>query len=371
MPLESAAVVGVLLSVLAFLLVSQTGDLLYVARGRRVEDAYQRYVANLDAFRGRLLEDMRHASLDVEAELGEKPAAVLYGYQIIPKILPNPRRPEKQGPPAPVSYSWVRTEKMIEAEEAKIRFSEQLGIREKISRYRELAANQKLIDQHIQYNWLWQKAIDEDKPRFDRDTVRFDTVVQGKADPGRIPPARAPFIQIRQPDQSSWIIRVPMYTDIRDTDFLHQAKEAIEEMWRYSDERNHFQVEVEFKQIAPETIYAPEQPQATGSHIDLQKHAARFPEGAGILTTGVSSLHVSGRYIALGPTGITKTTLAHEFGHILGFSDEYVRGYCNLGPGGEDGYEVLEIVPDIEDIMCDPGWGRVQRRHFEALITAK
>ena len=74
------------------------------------------------------------------------------------KSFPTLERPERQGPPVPVSYSWVRTEKMIEAEEAKIRPSEPLGIREKIFRYKDLAANQKLIDQHIQYNLAVAKS---------------------------------------------------------------------------------------------------------------------------------------------------------------------------------------------------------------------
>ncbi len=75
---------------------------------------------------------------------------------------------------------------------------------------------------------------------------------------------------------------------------------------------------------------------------------------------------MAGRYIALGPAGITRTTLAHEFGHILGFSDAYMRGFRDLG---EDGYEILELVPNPDDIMAAPGIGRVQQRHFEALIS--
>ena len=71
--------------------------------------------------------------------------------------------------------------------------------------------------------------------------------------------------------------------------------------------------------------------------------------------------------MVLGPQEITETVLAHEFGHILGFRDGYLRGYRDRG---DDGYEVVELVPDLEDIMTAPGKGRVQRAHFDQLVSA-
>src|SRR5262249_46370208 len=147
-------------AILVFVFASQNPDSAYIERGHRVEAAYRRYLFELNVFRSRLIAELQKASMDVEKELEETPSAVPYGYQILPRVVPDAPRPEKQSPPAPVSYSWIRTEKMIEVEESKIMSAADLGIRDRISRYRELAGNQKLIDQHIQYNWLWQKAID-------------------------------------------------------------------------------------------------------------------------------------------------------------------------------------------------------------------
>src|ERR1051326_518525 len=329
-------------AILVFVFASQSPDSAYIERGHRVEDAYRHYLSELNLFRSTIIEELQKASMDVEKQLEDKPSAVPYGYQILPRIVPDAPRPEKRLPPAPVSYSWIRTEKMIEVGESKIMSAAELGIRDRISRYGELAVYQKLIDQHIQYNWLWQKAINEDKAGYERNTARFNAIVEGKPDPGQHKPVPPTFIEVIQAQKNSTVIRVPMYTDITNTDFLSQAKEAIEEAWQYSDGEKYFRVQVEFKQITADQLYSPQPPPAPGTHIDLQQHTARIPDGAGILTTGANSTHVNGRYIVLGPADIRKNTLAHELGQILGFADEYVRGYRDLG---RDGYEVLEILP--------------------------
>ena len=57
--------------------------------------------------------------------------------------------------------------------------------------------------------------------------------------------------------------------------------------------------------------------------------------------------------------------LEAERDHILGFRDLYVRGYEDLGA---EGYQVMEVSADSEDIMGAPGTGPVLRRHFEKII---
>lgn len=65
------------------------------------------------------------------------------------------------------------------------------------------------------------------------------------------------------------------------------------------------------------------------------------------------------------PHDIAPNVLAHEFGHIVGIPDGYFRGYRNRGP---DGYEVLEVVPDLGDIISEPGFGRVGLHHFDLIL---
>jgi tetratricopeptide (TPR) repeat protein len=68
----------------------------------------------------------------------------------------------------------------------------------------------------------------------------------------------------------------------------------------------------------------------------------------------------------VGSEDVPEESLAHEFGHLLGFRDEYVRGYRDLGT---EGYEILEILPDGKDIMATSGGGGIHRYHFNALVA--
>jgi hypothetical protein len=106
---------------------------------------------------------------------------------------------------------------------------------------------------------------------------------------------------------------------------------------------------------------------ATGAAIDLPSHIARFGDTVAVFTTGGTQPYVLGfRAMILGPRDLTGRTLGHEFGHILGFDDAYLRGFRNLG---DDGYAIIELIPDRSDIMASSGIGATQPRHFEQLVA--
>jgi hypothetical protein len=103
-----------------------------------------------------------------------------------------------------------------------------------------------------------------------------------------------------------------------------------------------------------------------GAAIDLRAHIARFPADVAVLTTGAGSTHfTAGRAIVLSPHDAPYSVVAHEFGHVLGFRDAYLRGYRDAGA---DGYVVTELVVDNGDIMGNSRAGTVRPQHFERLL---
>ena len=157
------------------------------------------------------------------------------------------------------------------------------------------------------------------------------------------------------------IVLVPVYTDIQDDEFLAQAKSAIEELWQVRDGDLTYLLALEIRKVPPVA--------ERGERIDVRAHAGRLPEDGAVFTTGAQATHsLVGRYVALAPGDLPRRTLAHEFGHVLGFRDGYIRGYRDLG---ERGFEILELTSVFDDIMSAPREGRVQAAHFRLILASR
>lgn len=360
-------------------------------RGNVVESLYRTYLKQLSSYFQSLHESIEQNAPDILSELEPRPAAVAYGYQILPELKDDP--PHTNDIPAPAAsevsrfFSWPITEKFIDSELEKIKAAESKlnasdpppPYLELARQYRSLLENQKRIDEHLQYNRFWQKAIADDRPRFDRQTKLYEAAVELRSatgeravelrrmiQQGRPRPSLPAFAVVRHDGPSRTVIELPVYTDISDPSFLDGVKHAVERAWHVSGEPE-FQVEVIFRLRSAEDLYPNGVPPVRGEHINVQQHIGRFPKDGAVLTTGANSTHAyAGRSIASGPEPRTLNEMAHEFGHLLGFVDGYFRGYRDLGP---DGFEIFETVPDPADIMCAPGEGRVMRSHFEALLA--
>jgi len=302
-----------------------------------------------------------------------------YGFGMLPGIVDTPL---PANPPVSVfNYSWPITDGYIAGEKIKLDQADaslrnlssvsseekSTAIRNLILEYRKLLVNQRTIDQYVQYNQFWQRAIAQNRTRFDQLTKVYDLLKSDEANTARAirevlgKPDVPAFIKIDRSMPDSVIVRVPVYTDIVDEEFLAKAKSAIEQTWQVQDGDVKYLLEIEFREVPP-TV-------EQGTRIDVRAHATRFPEDGAVLTTGAQATHsLVGRYVALAPGDLSTRTLAHEFGHILGFRDGYIRGYRDLG---DRGFEILELTSVFDDIMSAPREGHVQVEHFKLLVEGR
>ena len=379
-------------------------------RGDHVEATYKAYVKRLERYQTRLRSYLEVDAPDLAETLTKQPPKpVDYGYLIVPNLtVVEANSPAK---PRSVRYSWPWTSQMLDREQTTLSTAEQTldkvdGMTSKTRRetyeqltdgYSALERGQRLVDQHLKHNRFWQRVIAEDWDRFERQTVLHEAVVdreralehlratgitaEAKADydrqlaelgtqieddqPG---PAAPRYIQIIENGAERRVLRVPLYTDIQDAGFVAASVAAIESAWSVDVDGIAYRLELDVRTLTPEELYHPDAPPERGTHIDLDEHVKHFPRDGGVLTTGSNRTHaIPGRYVAVGPDPLSSRTVAHEFGHILGFTDRYIRGARDLGRAG---YAILEIVPDALDIMAAPASGLVRSSHFDILIAA-
>ena len=389
------------------------GPSAYVRRGDDVEASYRGYVDRLERYHARLRAALAREAPDLVERLDPAPPAETpYGYQILPTLVPGTTG-TPQTRPVSTSYSWPRTQRMLDDELGKLIRDERdlddargqpvttrRNIHERLTgNYEWLVKHQKLVDEHLRHNRFWQAEIHRDPVRFERQTRLHDAVVerertltalnapdtalsfggrraltalaerlQTEIRDGQTPPVLPDLVEPRK-TADGWSLRVPLYTDIEDDAFLSTAERVIEETWALDTTGGHYGVDVEMRRLDAVALYGDDPPPASGAHIELERHVGRFPDDGAVLTTGSNRTYAMvGRYVSLGPGEIRGNTLAHEFGHILGFTDRYLRGSRDLG---ESGYEILEIVPDPDDIMSAAGSGRALPEHFEQLLAVR
>jgi hypothetical protein len=374
------------------------GDPPYVVRGKQTEGLQRAFDARLEGLRDALAEAARREAPDLISRLDETRRPGVAGYQRLPRLVPDapPRPPEK---PQVRSFSWAwsdtlytrqsdaagRIEGALKAFPSRLTAARRAALEALIAEYGRVADAIHAIDADVGYNWFWQREIATNRRRFDAATRLIDAAVaaieQGAPLPEAIrsamtPAARPPFVHVTTPAPGTYVVTVAITTDIADRGFIERFRAAVESHWNVSDDNARYAVRLDVATVTPEALYcgaatsaAPAcAPPAPGAQIDVEAHAARFPRDRAVLTTGASTLHVRrGRALALTPFDVTPRALAHEVGHLLGFPDAYLRGYRDLGP---EGFRVLELIPDMTDIMAAPGVGAVDARHFRQLIAA-
>jgi hypothetical protein len=360
----------------------------YVREGDRVEQEFRAYRDRLEKLYTSLQSTVERDAPALLPELREAPPQpVIYGYQLLPRIVDN--SPPGSRRVTTFAYSWPITRgyisgegiKLDRTEEEMLLASRSTGVAKSalllslIGSYKSLLDNQRVIDQYIQYNRLWQRTIAENRPRYDELTKVYNILQNADANTAAAirqvlgQPLVPTAIKVVTDEANHRIVlQVPVYTDIENDGFLALAKSVIESVWQARDDEVSYSVELEVRKISTADLYEGEKAPERGSHIEVGAHAARFPTGGLVLTTGAEMTNaVVKRYVALGPGDVFMRTLAHEFGHLLGFPDGYVRGYKDLG---EMGLEIEELTTVFDDIMSAPRDGTVLPAHFKMILEA-
>ncbi len=142
-------------------------------------------------------------------------------------------------------------------------------------------------------------------------------------------------------------IVIPGTTDVDDANFLAEFDGAIDTHWNQSPWARKLKIQflIRWKHI-------PKNSELAAGRQGFDEHLRHFPADRLALTTGGATTYVRGHLIVIGPSPITPRVLAHEFGHILGFPDCYMR---TLAGQGFFGITVQEwdnpFFPD--ELMCD------------------
>ena len=368
----------------------------YLRRGNQVERRYVDYREELQHFYDSLAAHVGRDAPELRSRL-LPPAAVPYGYQILPTLLPE--TPWQPSPTRIVlsSFSWPRTDSLVSRDSAKLVVvrarpaNARSDLEAIVSDYLALAQDQRLIASQIQYNRLWQGEVARN-PAFyvaaraqqaaalllqgpDSTRGRGGGGLPGNRDSLRrvvdeaVKKLPAPsFVQVIHPAPHRWVVAVPMYTDIVDSAFVERFRGAVERAWHVRSGDDEYSVSLDIRRVTPAQLYPNGRAPVRGEHIDVGTHIGRFPREGAVLTTGANSIYSLDRAIVLGPHAIGPSAFVHEFGHTLGFRDGYFRSYDDLGA---DGYRILEVILDPLTVVAAPEHGYVRVEHFLQLIAER
>ena len=316
------------------------------------------------------------------------------GYQNIPAIEHNP--PLASVKPRQQTYSLEKLQKRFETHlrgagtlNEQVLATPNPALEPLVVEFERLRWQLRNMEKHLAYHVQWQRAAAEEvgfyaeRNRIAASIREMQALEENGGSADRIAAlplgidervatsAPSTGLAIKVNGDRIRVLPVTVYTDIDDEEFLEAFREGVQEAFSNSEAARSqgFAVSLEIHQLTAAELY-PEGAPARGSAINLERHIALYPEGELILTTGGASTHAwVGRNVTLGPNPTNRRTLAHEFGHLLGFSDAYLRSYRG-DPQDPYGVVFLEWKGLIDNLMGSPGSGRVTEAMIGTLIDA-
>lgn len=262
-----------------------------------------------------------------------------------------------------------------------------------VAEYMRLKGRHDSLQRQVAYHRYWQDAVPKYEAYFqgrNRIAAKVDRLQLLRVDPAKAVEAQALHDEIQAelapftPNKALRLVAgeggarrldVEIATDVADDDFLARMRDAIVREWSEcaASKRANLRVDVRWRRMTADDWRAP--PPPAGELVDQDAHLARFPEGAMVLTTGVAStVAMMNRAILLGTDPIRPRELAHEFGHLVGFQDAYLRTYEG-DASGPFGLRIVEWDGLLDDLMGDSTGGVVDdgmiARVFAAYADAK
>jgi hypothetical protein len=359
----------------------------------QLEEERGRMAGQLERAHGVLLERARAEGRDelVDRLEPEPPRPRPTGYGMLPELLENAE-------PKPVEL----TETRYSLERLSMRFARSgsdaallarrvaadpgLPLEPWVDEFERLRDEMRNLEEHLDYHETWQIEVPKWLAYFqDRNGVIADVhgleVRRAAGAPDeeietrrrsiveRVAPFRpVPGLALAD-DGELQLLTVPLVTDIEDDAFLDQFVEAVEGAFSSdaAPRQKRFALRLEIEHVAPAVLY-PEGVPALGAAIDCDGHLARFAPRSLILTTGAeSTFALPARAVLLGSGPIERRVLAHEFAHLIGFTDAYVRGFEGT-VGASWGVELIEWTGLTDDLMGDPAAGAVSDAMVERLL---
>ena len=314
------------------------------------------------------------------------------GYGLLPEIQEN--GPFYTALPNQTVYSmrWLEDRLVEESENAENlfdRLSQVSDLESLVTRFEDSIEKLRHLENQLSYQEQWQKSLAEYPAYFQKRNsliAQFQEIESLRRNDGSEALISELSEQLRQEavsfkptpglalvntDGGERVLPVTICTDIESKGFLQAFKQGVDEAFNQSLAAgvHRFSLELNWRVLDADFLY-PEGAPRRGDKINVETHLSLFKDCPLILTTGASSTNAwVGERIVLGTDPERRRTLAHEFGHLLGFEDAYLRGYTG-DPNSVYGVEFVEWTGLTDDLMGNPGGGRVSSEMIETLLTA-
>jgi hypothetical protein len=314
------------------------------------------------------------------------------GYGLLPEIVEN--EPLQAVVPRQTTYSmkWLE-DRLIEERANAECLSEQHAqypdLESLVGRFEHVLGQLRHLEDHLSYHGQWQPSVVEypeyfqEKNRLLAKIREIESLKSSGGTDARVEQMLerlmddlasfrpTPGLASMTSEDGERTLPVTVCTDISDVGFLLTYQQAVIEAFNeVPAARSHrFFVELNWRFTDAEQLY-PQGVPVRGEDIDVDRHILSFKDCPLILTTGASTTHaMTGEYIVLGTDAVSRRELAHEFAHLLGFYDNYVRGYDG-DPTDEYGVVLVEWVGLTDDLMGSARGGVVSPAMIERLATA-